>query len=309
MKVFILACLVTLAFASEETFSVSSESISSSEESTENINEKLQMVEQMEQLQAKEVLQDKVHPFIQSQPQAFPYNQPISCTPFAQNIQPIAQPSVVPSLGPVLSPELEAFLKAKATILPKHKSASSLNSETLLHLINPQVLSLANLANQHISQAQVQALAQALQAFLQTPLVSSQTQLTIPQSKILYLLQQVAPFLQTDMPAQALLQYLDVLLSPTFQFQPPQPTTAKNAETFSPEESNSDPCSNKEANSLPNRDSKKGSKKELDAKNFYEDAAEYVGCELVSAALEGGSRDSITVMVMFLNGSEYQLLS
>lgn len=171
------------------------------------------------------MLQDKVHPFIQSQPQAFPYNQPISCTPFAQNIQPIAQPSVVPSLGPVLSPELEAFLKAKATILPKHKAASSLNSETVLHLINPQVLSLANLANQHIPQAQVQALAQALQAFLQTPVVSSQTQLTIPQSKILYLLQQVAPFLQTDMPAQALLQYLDVLLSPTFQFQPPQPTT------------------------------------------------------------------------------------
>lgn len=167
------------------------------------------------------MLQDKVHPFIQSQPQAFPYNQPISCTPFAQNIQPIAQPSVVPSLGPVLSPELEAFLKAKATILPKHKAASSLNSETVLHLINPQVLSLANLANQHIPQA----LAQALQAFLQTPVVSSQTQLTIPQSKILYLLQQVAPFLQTDMPAQALLQYLDVLLSPTFQFQPPQPTT------------------------------------------------------------------------------------
>ncbi|XP_075798901.1 beta-casein [Microtus pennsylvanicus] len=226
MKVFILACLVALALASEETLSVSSE------ESTETINEKLQMVEQMEQLQAKEVLQDKVHPFIQSQPQAFPYDQPISCTPFAQNTQqiaqplPIAQPPVVPSLGPVLSPELEAFLKAKATILPKHKAASALNSETLLHLINPQVL--AYLANQHIPQAQVQALAQALQAFLQTPVVSSQTQLTIPQSKVLYLLQQVAPFLQTDMPAQALLQYLDVLLNPALQFpanQPPQPIT------------------------------------------------------------------------------------
>ncbi|KAK7811212.1 hypothetical protein U0070_026552, partial [Myodes glareolus] len=84
---------------------------------------------------------------------------------------------------------------------------------------------------------------------------------------------------------------------------------AKNAETFSPEGSNYDPCSNKETNSLPNIDSKKGSKEELDAKNFYEGAAEYIGCELISAALEGGSRDSITVMVMFLNGSEYQLLS
>ncbi|XP_041511071.1 protein phosphatase 2C-like domain-containing protein 1 [Microtus oregoni] len=84
---------------------------------------------------------------------------------------------------------------------------------------------------------------------------------------------------------------------------------AKNAETFSPEGSNYDPCSKKETNSLPNIDSKKGSKKELYAKNFYEDAAEYIGCELVSAALEGGSRDSITVMVMLLNGSEYQLLT
>ncbi|XP_026640827.1 beta-casein [Microtus ochrogaster] len=220
MKVFILACLVALALASEETLSISSE------ESTETINEKLQMVEQMEQLQAKEVLQDKVHPFIHSQPQAFPYDQPISCTPFAQNTQPIAQPlpvaqpPVVPSLGPVLSPELQALLKDKATILPKHKAASALNPETLLHLINSQVLRLANLANQHIPQAQVQALAQTLQAFLQTPVVSSQTQLTIPQSTVLYLLQQVAPFLQTDMPAQALLQY------PALQFpanQPPQP--------------------------------------------------------------------------------------
>lgn len=47
------------------------------------------------------------------------------------------------------------------------------------------------------------------------------------------------------------------------------------------------------------------SEKELCIKNFYRGAAEYIGCELVSAAIEGGSRDSITVMVMFLNGSEY----
>lgn len=68
---------------------------------------------------------------------------------------------------------------------------------------------------------------------------------------------------------------------------------AKNTETFPPEVTNYDPCS----------------KKELYAKNFYGGAAEYIGHELISTALEGGSRDSITVMVMFLNGSEYQLLS
>ncbi|OBS63677.1 hypothetical protein A6R68_07784, partial [Neotoma lepida] len=208
MKVFILACLVALALAKE------SESISSSK--------KLQMVEQMEQLLTQDVRQSKINPIIQSQPQASPYNQPISCTPFAQNIQPIAQPLVVSSLGPVISPELKAFLKAKASILPQDKATHYLNSETVLRLVSPQVLSTANLANQHIPQSQAQLLAQVLQAFPQTPVVSSQTQ-SVPESKVLYLLQQVAPFLQSDMPVQALLQYLDLLLNSNLQLPVNQP--------------------------------------------------------------------------------------
>ncbi|KAL1791115.1 Casein beta [Sigmodon hispidus] len=220
MKVFILACLVALALASELEYLIlemdryDKKNISS-EESTGLIEEKHQMVEQMQQLQAKDVLQSKAIPFGQSQPQAFPYDQPISCTPFAQNAQPIAQPSLVPSLGPVISPELEALLKAKATILPKSEAIPYLNSETVLRFLNPQVLSRANL---HIPLSQVQLLAQVLQAFPQTPMVSSQAHLSLPQSKVLYLLQQVAPFLQKDMSAQALLQYLDTLLNSTNQF-------------------------------------------------------------------------------------------
>uniref|UniRef100_A0A8C8TBX8 Beta-casein n=1 Tax=Peromyscus maniculatus bairdii TaxID=230844 RepID=A0A8C8TBX8_PERMB len=212
MKVFILACLVALALAKE------TECISSSEQSTEHTDEqKLQMVEEMQQLQAKDVLQNKIPPFIQSQPQAFPYDQPISCTPIAQNAQPIAQPPVVPSLGPVISPELKAFLKAKAaTILPKTKATPYVDSETLLRLVSPLVFSTADFANQHIPQSQAQLLAQALQAFSQTPLVSAQAQLSVPHSKALYLLQQVVPFLQSDMSVQALLQYLDLLLNSTF---------------------------------------------------------------------------------------------
>lgn len=70
-----------------------------------------------------------------------------------------------------------------------------------------------------------------------------------------------------------------------------------------------DPCSTKESNSLPTTDSKQESEKELCIKNFYKGAAEYIGCQLISAAIEGGSRDSITVMVMFLNGSEYHRLT
>lgn len=80
---------------------------------------------------------------------------------------------------------------------------------------------------------------------------------------------------------------------------------AESAETFPAEVTPYDPCSIDENNSLPATDSKK----ELCIKNFYKGAAEYIGCELVSAAIEGGSRDSITVMVMFLNGSEYHRLT
>ncbi|GAB1301183.1 Protein phosphatase 2C-like domain-containing protein 1 [Apodemus speciosus] len=84
---------------------------------------------------------------------------------------------------------------------------------------------------------------------------------------------------------------------------------AVSAETFPAEVTPYDPCSTKENNSLPATDSKQESEKELCIKNFYKGAAEYIGCELVSAAIEGGSRDSITVMVMFLNGSEYHRLT
>ncbi|XP_034377303.1 protein phosphatase 2C-like domain-containing protein 1 [Arvicanthis niloticus] len=84
---------------------------------------------------------------------------------------------------------------------------------------------------------------------------------------------------------------------------------ALSAEIFPSDVTPYDPCSTKENNSLPTTDSKQESEKELCIKKFYKGAAEYIGCELVSAAIQGGSRDSITVMVMFLNGSEYHRLT
>ncbi|XP_076793856.1 beta-casein isoform X1 [Arvicanthis niloticus] len=219
MKVFILACLVALALAREkDAFTVSSETDSISSEENEHISEqKLQKVNPMGQLHAEDVLQAKVHPSIQSQPQSFPYAQTISCSPLPQSVQPIAQPPVVPSVGPVISPELESFLKAKASILPKSKQMPFLNSETVL--FNSQIPSLADLANLHLPQSLVQLLAQAVQAFPQSPVVvSSQPQLSLSQSKIPYLLQQVASLLPQDMSAQDLLQYLELLLNPTLQF-------------------------------------------------------------------------------------------
>ncbi|XP_048210731.1 protein phosphatase 2C-like domain-containing protein 1 [Perognathus longimembris pacificus] len=55
-------------------------------------------------------------------------------------------------------------------------------------------------------------------------------------------------------------------------------------------------------------DSVQVSRNESHAKDFYEGAAEYVSRELVKAALQAGSRDNITVTLIFLNGSEHPLL-
>ncbi|XP_046526632.1 protein phosphatase 2C-like domain-containing protein 1 [Equus quagga] len=83
----------------------------------------------------------------------------------------------------------------------------------------------------------------------------------------------------------------------------------KNEQTFPPEMTNHDPCSEKETDGptsvdgVPKESSEK--EKETCTKSFYESAAEYISHELVNAALAAGSRDNITVMVILLSGSEY----
>lgn len=64
----------------------------------------------------------------------------------------------------------------------------------------------------------------------------------------------------------------------------------------------------KDTERLTSVDDVQTSGNQLHTKNFYESAAEYISQKLVNAALEAGSRDNITVMVIFLSGSEYQLL-
>ncbi|XP_006936509.2 protein phosphatase 2C-like domain-containing protein 1 isoform X3 [Felis catus] len=89
-------------------------------------------------------------------------------------------------------------------------------------------------------------------------------------------------------------------------------SNSKNAQTFPPEKTNHDLCSEKETkgptsvSDVPKDSSEK--EKESRTKNFYEGAAKYISHELVNAALVAGSRDNITVMVILLNGSEYQFL-
>uniref|UniRef100_A0A8C5K9X8 Beta-casein n=1 Tax=Jaculus jaculus TaxID=51337 RepID=A0A8C5K9X8_JACJA len=228
MKVFLLACLVALALARQEDLSVStetSESLSNSQEFITHINkEKLQKAKHVEQQQVEDELQDKIHPFIQSQPLTFPFTQPIPCTPLAQNIQSIVQPAVVPPFLPVLSPEVQEAKAKLDTILSKHSQMPFLNSETVLRLFDSPIPNLTDLKNQHLAQSLLQSLVhQAPQAIPQTPVALSQPQLSVPQSKVLLLPQQVIPFPQRDMASQDLLQLLQLLSNPTSQFPATQP--------------------------------------------------------------------------------------
>ncbi|XP_053454803.1 protein phosphatase 2C-like domain-containing protein 1 [Nycticebus coucang] len=82
-----------------------------------------------------------------------------------------------------------------------------------------------------------------------------------------------------------------------------------NVDTFPPEVTHHELCSEKETDRSPSVNGVQKNKKDSGTKSFYEGAAEYVSRELVSAALAAGSRDNVTVMVIFLNGSEYQFLT
>nr|KAF6335640.1 protein phosphatase 2C like domain containing 1 [Pipistrellus kuhlii] len=85
----------------------------------------------------------------------------------------------------------------------------------------------------------------------------------------------------------------------------------KNTQTFLPEMTNCDTCSEKATDKPTHEGGVPGDsieKQKIYPKHFYEAAAEYISHGLVSAALVAGSRDNITVMVILLNGSEYQFL-
>lgn len=84
----------------------------------------------------------------------------------------------------------------------------------------------------------------------------------------------------------------------------------ENPQTFLSEMTDCDTCSEKATDRPTDVDGvpKDSSQKQRYIKNFYEAAAEYISHGLVSAALMAGSRDNITVIVILLNGSEYQFL-
>ncbi|XP_072600994.1 beta-casein [Vulpes vulpes] len=226
MKVFILACLVALALAREkEELTLSNEtveSLSSSEESITHINkQKLENFQHEEQQQREDERQNKIHPLFQQQPLVSPYADPIHYAILPQNILPLAQPAVV---VPFLQPEIMEVPKVKENIFPRHNVMPFLKSPVAPSL-DSQILNVADLENMHfplpLSLPLPLPLLQPLmhqipQPLPQTPMLTPQSLLSIPQPKVLPFPQQVVPYLQRDMPLQAFLPYQE----PTHQAQP-----------------------------------------------------------------------------------------
>ncbi|XP_040822852.1 beta-casein isoform X1 [Ochotona curzoniae] len=220
MKVLILACLVALALAREkEQISVPTEtleSVSTSEETTTHINkQKLEKVKHEEQLQREEKLQEKILPFIQSQPLLYPYAEPIPVLP--QNTLNLVQPDM---LLPLLQPEIMEDPKVKETTFPKRKVMPFLKSPMAFPFVDPQLLNLRELKTQHPFLPELLPfMHQLFQPFFQTPMLYPQAQLPVSQTKFVPIPQQMVPYTQRDMPVQALQLFQD-LRFPTHGFYP-----------------------------------------------------------------------------------------
>ncbi|XP_032187930.1 beta-casein [Mustela erminea] len=243
MKVFILACLVALALAREkEELTVSTEtveSLSSSEESITHINkQKLENIKREEQQQREDERQNKIHPLAQQQPLVVPNADSIPFAILPQNVLPLAQPAVV---LPLPHPETVQVPQIKENILATRKMMPFLKSP-VAPLLNSQIQNLAEPENLHFAQLQPQPLPLPLplpmpqplplpllqplpmpqplplpllqplmqqipQPLPQTPMLAPQPLLSIPQSKVQALPQQVLPVPQRNMPLQAFLLY------------------------------------------------------------------------------------------------------
>ncbi|XP_007450234.1 PREDICTED: beta-casein [Lipotes vexillifer] len=215
MKVLILACLLALALAREkEELNVSGEtvkSLSSSEEFVTHINKKIGKFKHEEQQQTEDEPQDKIHHFSQPQPLVYSYTGPIPYPILRQNILPLAQPPVV---VPFSQPEIMEVPKAKETILPKHKEIPFPKSP-VERFIESQSLTLTDLENLHLPLPLLESLMhQPPHPLPPTPMFPPQPLQSLSQHKVLPIPQQVVPYLQRDMPIQALLLYQEPVLGP-----------------------------------------------------------------------------------------------
>ncbi|TKC34762.1 hypothetical protein EI555_012483 [Monodon monoceros] len=198
MKVLILACLLALALARETVKSLSS-------------SEKIEKFKHEEQQQTEDERQDKIHHFSQPQPLVYSYTGPIPYPILPQNILPLAQPPVV---VPFPQPEIMEVSKAKETILPKHKEMRFPKSP-VEPFIESQSLTLTDLENLHLPLPLLQSLMhQPPHRLPPTPMFPPQPLQSLSQPKVLPIPQQVVPYLQRDMPIQALLLYQEPVLGP-----------------------------------------------------------------------------------------------
>ncbi|XP_005881702.1 PREDICTED: beta-casein-like [Myotis brandtii] len=221
MKVLILACLVALALASEKKeVSVSSEtveSISSSEESITHIyKQKPEQFENEKQQQREDERQDKIHPFVQPQPLFYPYAEPMPYPVLPQNILPLAQPAMV---LPLLQPEVMEVPNTKETIIPK-RNVMQLPKSPVVPFLQRQIPNLTDLKAQLPLPLLQPWMPQIPQPLLQTPMLPTQPLVSLPQSKVLPLSQQVLTYPQRAMPAQALVLNQELLVDPTQAFYP-----------------------------------------------------------------------------------------
>ncbi|XP_015425543.1 PREDICTED: LOW QUALITY PROTEIN: beta-casein-like [Myotis davidii] len=203
MKVLIFACLVAFTFAKQkEQISVSREtieSISSSEESITHINKKPERFENYNQQQKEDERQDKTHPFVQPQPLFYPYAEPMPYPVLPQNILPLAQPAMVLSL---LQPEV---MEVPNAIIPQRNVMQLPKSPVVPFLqrqIPNQIPNLTDLKAQLPLPLLQPWMPQIPQPLLQTPMLPTQPLVSLPQSKVLPLSQQVLTYPQRAMTMQ-----------------------------------------------------------------------------------------------------------
>ncbi|XP_054579544.1 beta-casein [Eptesicus fuscus] len=211
MKVLILACLVAFAFAKETI-----ESISSSEESITHINKKPEKLENYKQQQKEDERQDKIHPLVQPQPLFYPNAEPIPYAILPQNILPLAQPAMV---LPFLQPEVMEVPNTKETIIPK-RNVMQLPKSPVVPFLQRQIPNLTDLKAQLPLPLLQPFMHQIPQPVFQTPMLPTQPLVSLPQSKVLPVSQQVLTFPQRAMPAQALVLNQELLVDPTQAFYP-----------------------------------------------------------------------------------------
>ncbi|XP_061001555.1 beta-casein [Dama dama] len=214
MKVLILVCLVALALAREEELNVPGEiveSISSSEESITHITKKIEKLQSEGQQQTEDELQDKIHPFAQTQSLVYPFAGPIPYS-LPQNFLPLPQtPVVVP---PFLQPEIMGVSEVKETMVPKHKEMP-FPKYPVEPFAEGQSLTLTDVEKLHLPLPLLQSwMHQTPQPLPPTVMFPPQSVLSLSQPKVLSVPQKAVPYPQREMPIQALLLYQEPVPGP-----------------------------------------------------------------------------------------------